>query len=268
MLESNTIQRNIPLAREAIRAIQNAMNTATKSETMYRGDDEQIHESHIREGFFSVTHDKEKAAEYGKVYKVILEKDVPRLSFQAEGDETLIMNGMKYTVKDDTITVSVPSDNNASAPYLGNLYQSRKMAKNKEHNAKTMSILSDLYCYSFEEPDTFGIYMGDCEEPVRTKFDTLSLEEKLRTLRKRLHEMPNREAFLAEMPVIMNVNVSQLDGIVKELMSGGRHKKELRSGQRRKKELMSGQRRKKELMSGQRRKKTRKQRKSRQKLKL
>ncbi len=231
LLEPNSLKQ-LKEAENAIKVLQESMRPGEKREVYYRGDNEFIPQTHIREGFFPVTKDAEKAAEYGPVYKVVLDKHVPRIYNDAEGGETLLMNGMKYSFDNNTIYVTVPSPSNSDIPYLGDLYSSKKMAKQAQESIEINTIVNDLYCYSFEEPDEFGIYVGNCEESIQHEFEILPFDERIRKLRQRLHAMPNREAFLESMPFILGVEMSKIEGIVKEVMSGGRKRRTTRKHRR------------------------------------
>lgn len=231
LLESNTLA-NLIHAEEAIDTLREAMEPGTKRDIFYRGDSGKIRQTHLREGFFSVTRDQEKAAEYGKVIKVILEKEVPRLEFQAEGGEILVKDGMKYTIRDDIMYVSVPITNNTSMPYLGSLYQSKKTANNKQIADKLNKMINNLYCFSFEIPDEYEIYIGDCEESIKTEFAKLPFQEKLQKLRDRLNEMPYRKAFLESAPLLLGIDEFQLQDLLKEVMQGG-HQQNRRKTRRR-----------------------------------
>lgn len=223
MLELNS-RKDMGMVEEAIEVLQEAMEPGTKRETYYRGDIDIIRQQHLREGFFSVTRDPEKAAAYGDVFHVVLEKEVPRLRIESEGGEILVKDGMKYSFRDNTMYVSVPNSNNSAIPYLGSIYQSKKMENNKHTAIKLNKFINDLYCYSFEEPDEDGFYLGDCEESRKTEFVKLPLEERLHKLRNRLREMPHRDAFLESAPFFLGIDSSRLSELLKEVMQGGFYK--------------------------------------------
>ena len=118
---------------DAIETILAAMEPENMDKEYFRGSPSKIKNTHIREGFFSVTKDRKKAEAYGDVYRVLVDRKVPRLSFSAEGDETLIAPGMKYVFEGNTVKVSVPSvEEKAVVPLMGNLYSAKKSMKEEE----------------------------------------------------------------------------------------------------------------------------------------
>jgi hypothetical protein len=218
LLDPETLT-NLSKAEDAIHTIRNAMIPGTKTEIYYRGSPSMITQSHIREGFFSVTRDKEKAAEYGPVYEVVVDKQVPRISFSAEGGETLLGNGMVYEYKGSRIYVSMPK--NGNIPYLGNLYQSRKTHENDTKRNKYDTLINMLYCYSFETPDEDVGYIGDCDTSIVDAFRTLPFNERVQKLKLRLNELTNKDAFLNDISYILDISSANVNKLLDEVMMGG-----------------------------------------------
>ena len=90
-------------AREAADILQSEMKPSSMVKQFYRGMPSKITNTHIREGFFSVTSDRKKAESYGEVYTVLVDKDVPRLNIHTEGGETLVAPGMVYRFRPTNI---------------------------------------------------------------------------------------------------------------------------------------------------------------------
>jgi len=192
LLESPNNITETKTARKAIKTLRSAMEPGTKQEIFWRGSPSKITEPHRREGFFAVTRDKKKAEAYGDVFQIVVDKNVPRISFSAEGDETLIMNGMIYTydIPHKKIFVKLPKNNtNVALPYLGNLYTVRKTARNKELAERAEYLMELLYKCSFEEPDNALGYLGICPELSETtekQFNKKSLDVRYKLLAERL----------------------------------------------------------------------------------
>ncbi len=210
LLEQNSLS-DLSEAADAIETLQDAMKVGQKEEMYYRGEPSFVQTPHIREGFLSLTKDPQKAASYGNVYTVLLEKDVPRLSFQSEGDETLVKDGMMYRYDNGIIHISLP---NNSAAYLGNLYQSQKQKKNRQVGEKTDRIVNMLYCHSFETPQEDLGYVGEYDDSCLDQFRTLTFEERLKKLQSQLKTLPNKEEFLDFMSIILQIDKKELVSIV------------------------------------------------------
>jgi hypothetical protein len=213
-LESIT---NLELAEDAIATIKDYMQPGKYTETYWRGDSEPIEINHIREGFFPVTRDIKKAETYGKLYKVIVDKNVPRISFMAEGDETLLADGMVYTYDGNTVYVRPPTMENHNLQYLGNLYKTKKTAKNKQKQEKLEHIINKIYCYSFEIPNEFGIYEGICDEEILNRFNKQSLSEKYKVLTKRLEDMPNSGEYMEDLHLLLGITKKELKSLLEEI---------------------------------------------------
>jgi hypothetical protein len=238
-------ENNMSDATNAINIIRNNMIPANKNKTYYRGSPSRIDNNHLREGFFAVTTSKKKATSYGDVYKVIINKNVPRISFSAEGDETLILDGMlyKYDKAAKEIHVSVPKNNN-TFPYLGNLYQTRKKALNNVENKKTQFYLDKLYRCSFEEPDKDLGFIGECPDKGNNNdFETKTLLEQFSILNERLNTLKKSgvlEQFLNDLELNAIIPKEDLNKILKSIKDlqnvnllnkkeGGKYKKTRRN---------------------------------------
>jgi hypothetical protein len=213
-------------ASDAIETLQDAMEVDQKDEMYYHGSPSLIQTSHIREGFLSLTKDLEKAASYGVVYKVILDKNVPRLSFQREGGETLVKDGMMYQYDNGTIYITTPTGK-APEPYLGNLYQSQKQTKNRQSGEKADRIVNMLYCHSFEIPEEDIGYIGEYDDSCLDKFRTLPFSERLQKLQTRMKTLPNKQEFLNFMAIILQIDKKELVSLVE--FQGGKRKTRHRS---------------------------------------
>lgn len=231
---------NIGRVNDAIETIRDAMVPSDKIEIYYRGDMLKLRKPHIREGFFAVTRDPKKAECYGEckenIYKVIVSKDVPRISFLAEGDETLLADGMvyEYSADNSTITVRTPTEAN-KLPYLGNLYKEQKNIKNARDKLLFERTLDKLYCYSFEEPDEDIGYIGDCDESVLSGFKDKLIEEKINILKIRLNILQNLDLYKDNIPFYVSQDIGKdsdyVISILKELLNlsiGGKRSKKLR----------------------------------------
>lgn len=223
LLESPNNITEIKKAREAIKTLRSAMEPGTKQETFWRGSPSEITESHKREGFFAVTRDKKKAEAYGDVFQIMVDKNVPRISFSAEGDETLIMNGMIYTydIPHKKIFVRSPNNSNIALPYLGNLYTVRKTAKNKEVAERAEYLIELLYKCSFEERNDELGYLGMCPELSETgekEFNKKSFDVRYKLLAERLKllkESGTLDEFLENIPLHNKKWKTEVEQIVK-----------------------------------------------------
>ncbi len=238
--QSNLISNKINQDKvvDAIETIKDSMISAEKPEIYYRGISLNIKEPHIREGFFSVTRDPKKAETYGNVYKVIVSKEVPRISFLAEGDETLLSDGMVYEYSKDskTIYVRTPQESNI-LPFLGNLYKRQKNIKNTRAKESYGKIIDKLYCYSFEEPNVNVGYIGDCNENNKNiqAFKTKSIGEKIDMIKLRINRLLSKQKFINDISFIISSEIGDsqenIKNIISEIikMTGGNYKKTRRN---------------------------------------
>lgn len=178
---------------EAIETLRAAMKPSSKVETYYRGSPSGVTNTHRREGFFAVTRNPGKAAEYGTLYTVVVDADVPRLAFEAEGGEVLLADGMiyEYSPAEKKIHVRTPKTAvNASIPLLGNIYASRKATASTKEAADLKYIISRLYCYSFATPDdATGYALLDDMPECDPEFEKKPVAEQIKALQERLNSL-------------------------------------------------------------------------------
>lgn len=237
LLESTN---DLTMAENAIETLKDAMRPGKGTDVYWRGDIEPMHTNHVREGFFAVTRDQKKAETYGTVYKVYVSKDVPRISFLKEGDETLLADGMVYEFNKEQNAIFVRPPVSANRlPYLGNLYKTRKARKNAEQQQLLERYIGNIYCYSFEIPEIPGIYEGYCEESILSDFNKLSILQRCKTLVQRLDTMPNKEEYLGELPFLLNTSEQTIKKVLRDvaelakLSNGGRRRRLQRRTRRR-----------------------------------
>lgn len=185
-LANNTAAANNRHIGNVVETLRSAMEPAKKQEVYYRGSPSGITNTHRREGFFAVAYSPEKAESYGKVFRVYVDADVPRIQFGAEGGEVLLADGMVYEYPaPDRIHVRTPTTtSNAALSLLGNLYSKRKAAATAKRTRNTQDVMSLLYCYSLATPDEVLGY-GDIPECDKTLLETFSekpIEERITLL--------------------------------------------------------------------------------------
>jgi hypothetical protein len=235
--QSNLLEAGHDLseAEDVIETLKEAMEPGTKEEVYYRGSPSKITKTHRREGFFAVTKDPAKAATYGDLYTVRVHKDVPRLSFAAEGGETLLSDGMVYTYEGKTIRIRPPAAGNNAVPYLGNLYVTQRNAAALEKRAKYENLLNYVYCYSLETPDADVGFIGDCDMDILEDFKKKPLEERLALLKAQLAAISAsgyKDQFINEIGAVLKYEgriseIPELGKFVEEVsgVTGGRRKR-------------------------------------------
>lgn len=213
---------NTRRVEDAIETLRDAMEPAEDTEVYYRGSPSRITNTHKREGFFSLAYTPEKAATYGKVYKVYVKPEVPRLKVAVEGGEVLLHDGMQYKYGDGTITVSMPTNN--SVPFLGNLYTRRREAGDKAQREKIERILGYILCYLQLTPED-GIYYESCDPEVLVEFSKLTLTDKFAKVRELLPAYEYKDELFSEVAMMLNEPEQTIRNLV-----GGRRRR--RRGQR------------------------------------
>lgn len=235
--QSNLLEAGHDLseAEDAIETLKEEMKPGTKTEVYYRGSPSKIVKTHRREGFFAVAKDPAKAATYGDLYTVRVHKDVPRLSFAAEGGETLLSDGMVYSYEGKTINIRPPTADNNALPYLGNLYVTQRNAAAIQKRMKYENLVNFVYCYSLETPEAGVGYFGDCDLEVLEDFKKKPIEERLALLKEQIAAISasgNKDQFVSDIGTVLKYegrisDTSELGVFVEEVMSsmGGRRKR-------------------------------------------
>jgi hypothetical protein len=186
----NTTETNDSYLADVVETLRSAMEPSDKEKIYYRGDPSEIKTTYIREGFFAVSLTPDKAESYGKVYKVYVDADVPRLQFEAEGGEVLLANGMVYEYPGPYIIhVRTPKTAADSAlPFLGNLYATRKAKANAKLSSDTLYVMSRLYCISLITPDNVLGYgnIPACDDALLAEFSARPVEDQISILKKNL----------------------------------------------------------------------------------
>jgi hypothetical protein len=191
MLEKNS-GYNLQTITDAIETMRDAMEPAPKREIYYRGITSDIRNTHRREGFFSVTKDPKKAQTYGTVFKIVVDPDVPRIEFGAEGGEILLSDGLTYRYDGDFIYVS---KNNTSHPFLGNLINAKRERNRIAEKARINSILNRLFEFLSSPRNNVVGYTGtNYDETEYDQFKLLDLELKLKKI-KELWSSVDKEKF-------------------------------------------------------------------------
>lgn len=200
--------------KDAVETLRDAMEPAKATEIYYRGSPSRITNTHRREGFFSLAYTPEKAATYGKVYKVFVKPEVPRLKVAVEGGEVLLHDGMQYTYGDGTITVSKPTRN--SVPFLGNLYTRRREADRE----KKERILGYIWCYLQLTPED-GIYNEGCDLELLGEFGKLPLSTKVAKIQELLPGYEYKDELFSEVAIMLN----ESERTIRNLVGGRRRNK-------------------------------------------
>lgn len=205
---------NTRMVNDAIDTLRSAMETASRTETYYRGSTSSITNTHRREGFFSVAYSPDKASTYGTVYTVRVQPDVPRLKMTAEGGEVLLHDGMVYTYSGQTITVSTPKAASRHTPFLGNLYMRQKTVRNLDAKRQLERVLAHLWCYLQVVPDTDGIYVEDCTDAQRDAFARLPLSEQYTAVVDGIRDYAYKDELFAEVAGLLRMTPKQIQNMV------------------------------------------------------
>lgn len=192
-------KNNRAKVEDAIQTLLDAMETAPSERIYQRGSEARIRKPHIREGFLSLTTDPKKAQTQGETVKVRVPANIRRLSFEKEGNETLLEPGLRVTQSTDGVMEISKRSTSNTLPFQGNLVQEERQKAAIQLAQKTLTALHQLYCFLISPPDEVLGQIGlDCDEDDVAEFGAKSVEEQIGIVRALFKGLPSQEAFLQD----------------------------------------------------------------------